>query len=163
MAQLKDSFEKDAKIIWTEIIHLTPDSQRVNVRFRILKKGASRQVTSKSSCKKHEIATLEVADSTARINLLLWNNDIDLVEKDSDYCLLNGHITLYDECMSLSKGRSGVIRKPSTSIELIKNDIDMSRPFMWKPKWKTTRPTTGRTLSGSSGREVRRYASRKSF
>jgi hypothetical protein len=163
MSQFKNSKEKETGVIWTNIIHLTPDSQSVNVRFKVFKRGERRQVTSTSTGRKYEIATFEVADSTAKINLILWNDDIDTLEKDANYCLLNGHITLYDECMSLSKGRGGVIERSDTMIELIKDDVDMSRPFMWKPKRQSSRPTTTRTLHGTSGREVRRYSSRKSF
>ncbi len=163
MTQSKVLLEQESEISWTDIIHLTPDSRGVNVRFRIFNRRARKQVTSKASGRKHEIAIIEIADSTARINLILWNYDIDLVENDDDYCLLNGYITLHDECMSLSKVRNGAIRKASKSIELMKDDIDMSRPFIWKPKRQTSRPSTSRTLNGSSGRHVRRYASRKSF
>ncbi len=161
--QVNDILEEKSEICWTDIIHLTPDSKGVNVGFRIFKRGSIRQVTSKASGRRSETSTFEIADSTARINLILWNDDIDLVEDDADYYLLNGHITLYDECMSLSKGRYGEIGKSDTSIELVKEDIDMSRPFMWKPKRQTSRKSTGRTLNGTSGRHLRRYASRKSF
>lgn len=163
MVQLKDMLEHESETSWTDIIHLTPDSRGVNVRFRIFKRGTTRQVTSKTSGRRYAISTFEIADSTARINLILWNDDIDLVENDVDYYLLNGHITLHDECMSLSKGRYGEIGKSDTSIELVKEDIDMSRPFIWKPKRQTSRKSTGRTLNGTSGRHIRRYASRKSF
>ncbi|MDH4214565.1 MAG: hypothetical protein OEV85_11640 [Candidatus Thorarchaeota archaeon] len=163
MKQLKDALEYESEIGWTNIIHLTPDSQGVNVKFRIFKRGATRQVTSKSSGRKHKIATFEIADSTARINLVLWNDDIDLLDNDDDFYLLNGYVTLHDECMSLSKGRNGAIRKSSTSIGPMNDNIDMSRPFIWKPRRRTSRSITSRTLNGSSGREARRYTSRKSF
>jgi hypothetical protein len=163
MTELKDSQKEEVKIIWTNIIHLTPDSHSVNVRFKIVKRGERRQVTSASLGRKYELTTFEIADSTAKVTLTLWNDDIDILEKDGDYCLLNGYITLRDECMSLSKGRSGSIDKSSTSLELIKEETNMSLPFAWKPKRLLSRPTTARTLGGSSGREVRRYSSRKSF
>jgi hypothetical protein len=163
MTELMDSQKEDAKIVWTNIIHLTPDSHSVNVRFKIVRRGERRQVTSASFGRKYEIATFEIADSTARITLILWNDDIDLLEKDGDYCLLNGYVTLHDECMSLSKGRRGAIDKSSISLELIKEETNMSVPFAWKPKRQLSRPTTTRTLGGSAGREVRRYSSRKSF
>lgn len=161
--QLNDMLEEEQELGWTDIIHLSPDFKEVNVRFRIFRRGSIRRVTSKASGRRSEISTFEIVDSTARINLILWNDDIDLVEDDADYYLRNGHVTLYDECMSLSKGRYGEIGKSATSIGLVKDDIDMSRPFMWKPKRQTSRKSTGRTLNGTSGRHLRRYASRKSF
>jgi hypothetical protein len=163
MTQLRDTFEQDSQTAWTDIVHLTPESQGVNVRFKVFKKEASRRVTSKSSGRQYDIVDCIVVDSTARINLILWNEDIDLVEKNNSYCLLNGLITVYDECMSLSKGRNGVIKISNTSFEQKEEVVDMSRPFMWKSKKHKSRPTTGRTLNGTSGREVRRYSSRKSF
>jgi ssDNA-binding replication factor A large subunit len=163
MAQTKNVAEQDRELIWTDIVSLKNDSRNVNVRFMIIKKGAIRRVTSKSSGKQYEVVDCIVADATARINLTLWNEDIDLAEQGDWYCILNGFINIHDECMALSMGRRGEIERIKPETNQIKEDIDMSRPFMGRSRRRETRPKTGRTLNGTTGQEVRRYASRKSF
>jgi hypothetical protein len=149
--------------VWTEIRDLKNNSRDVNIRFRVVKKGNLRQVTSKSFGRQYEVSDCIVADTTARINMTLWNEDVDSVEQDGWYCLLNGYINVYDECMILSKGRTGEIHRLIVGIGSTREDIDMSRPFMGKRRRRETHSKTGRTLDGTKGREVRRYASRKSF
>jgi hypothetical protein len=163
MTRTENVAEKDKEPIWTGIVSLKDDSREVNVRFKIIKKGAIRRVTSKSSGKQHEVVDCTIADATARINLTLWNEDIDLVEQGGWYCILTGFINAYDECMTLSKGRKGEIKRITPETDLTKEDIDMSRPFMGRPRRRESRPKTGRTLNGTTGQEIGRYASRKSF
>jgi hypothetical protein len=163
MTQIDKNKEQHQEFVWTEIRNLRNNSRDVNVRFKVVKKGKLRRVTSKSFGKQYEVIDCIVADTTARINLTLWNEDVDLVEQDSWYCLLNGYINVYDECMILSKGRTGEIHRLIAEIGSTREDTDMSRPFMGKPRRRESRPKTGRTLDGTKGKEVRRYAPRKSF
>ena len=163
MAESYDSLEQHTKVVWTDIVHLTPDCRQVNVRFRIIKKGVSRRVTSKSSGRQYEISDCVVADSTAMISLTLWNEDVDRVSQNHSYCLMNGHINSQYECMSLSAGHHGRIVESDVPIEITNSEIDMSRPFMGRPKRPKSRSTTSRVLQGTIGRESGGYPSRKSF
>ncbi|TFH04888.1 MAG: hypothetical protein E4H14_13800 [Candidatus Thorarchaeota archaeon] len=149
---------------WTPIVQFKREIHWVNVRFNIIKKGKTRIVTQRSTGRKHEISDCIVGDSTAIVNLTLWNDDIDVIEQGKTYELQNGYINLFDECMILSKGRRGSIVESSIMITTVNGQIDMSRPFMGKPiRRKKQRSQTGRSLSGAAGRETKGFCSRKSF
>lgn len=149
---------------WTPISKLTVESRSVNIRFRVIKKGSPRQVTARATGKPHLITECVVGDESAIINLSLWNDDIDEIETGKTYELLNGYISFYDECMSLSKGRWGNVRVASSDIVQVDRTIDMSRPFMGRPKRrKQKRSPTGRSFQGTQGRESKGYCSRKGF
>lgn len=162
--QVSDTPEQSNSIDWTLIEQFIRESRRVNVRFKVLKKGKTRIVTERASGRKHEISDCIVGDSSAIVNLTLWNEDIDSVLLDRTYELLKGYINLFDECMSLSRGRRGVLVESTISIIDVNEQIDMSRPFMGKSKRrKKPRSATGRSFRGSAGREARGYCARKSF
>ncbi|MBA7583230.1 hypothetical protein ES708_25171 [subsurface metagenome] len=162
--QENDTREQINSIDWTLIAHFTQESRQVNVRFRVLKKGKTRIVTERASGRKHEISDCIIGDSSAIMNLTLWNEDIDNVEPDRTYEILKGYINLFDECMTLSRGRRGELAESTVSIIDVNEQIDMSRPFMGKPKRrKKPRSGTGRSFHGTAGREARGYCSRKSF
>jgi ssDNA-binding replication factor A large subunit len=149
---------------WTPISDLTVESRAVNVRFSVTKKGTPRQVTARTTGKPHLISEFVVGDESAIVTLTLWNEDIDEIEVGKTYALLNGYISIYDECMSLSKGRWGKIRITSYEIVRVDGTIDMSRPFMGRPKRrKHKRSPTGRSFQGTPGRESKGYCSRKGF
>ena len=149
---------------WTPIAQFTREIRKVNVRFNVIKKGKTRIVTQRSTGIKHEISDCIVGDSTAIVNLTLWNEDIDTIEQGKTYELQNGYINLFDECMILSKGRRGSLVESVITITTVNGQIDMSRPFMGKPKRrKRQRSSTGRSLSGAVGRETKGFCSRKSF
>ncbi len=151
-------------IVWTPIAKFTRNTRNVNVRFRVLKKGEKRIVTQRNAGRKHEISDCVVGDPTGIINLTLWNEDIDEVEQGHTYELQNGYINFYDECMILSRGKRGSYSESKQQLTEINDQLDMSRPFMGKPKQrKRKRSSTGRTFSGAVGRETKGFCSRKSF
>ncbi|MFW9786542.1 MAG: hypothetical protein ACFFE2_00710 [Candidatus Thorarchaeota archaeon] len=149
---------------WTQISDLTVESRAVNVKFCVIGKKPPRQVTARVSGRIHLISECVAGDESAIITLTLWNEDIDEIELGKTYELVNGYVTLYDECMSLTKGRWGIIRCASSEITQVDGTIDMSRPFMGRPKRrKQKRSPTGRSFQGTPGRESKGYCSRKSF
>ena len=149
---------------WTPISKLTVESRAVNVRFSVVKTGPSRQVTARATGKPYLITECLVGDESAIITLTLWNEDIDEIETGKTYELVNGYINFYDESMSLSKGRWGIIRATSLDIAQVDGTINMSRPFMGRPKRKKQkRSPTGRSFQGTPGRESKGYCSRKGF
>lgn len=164
MVQESDALEQSNSIVWTSIAKFKEESRQVNVRFKVLKKGKTRIVTERATGRKHEISDCIIGDSSAIINLTIWNEDIDNIEPDRTYKILNGYINLYDECMTLSRGRRGEIAESLISIIDVNEQIDMSIPFMGRPKRrKKPRSVTGRSFRGTAGREARGYCSRKSF
>ena len=149
---------------WTPIAKLTVESRAVNVRFSVIKKDKPRQVTARATGKPHLISDCVVGDESAIITLTLWNQDIDEIEVGKTYELQNGYISIYDECMSLSKGRWGTICSASIDIVQVDGTIDMSRPFIGRPsRRKQQRSPTGRSFQGTPGRESKGYCSRKGF
>ena len=149
---------------WTKIAELTPESREINLRFLVLEKRETRQVSSMRTGKRHEIAECIIGDSTGKINLLLWNEDVDLVIPHYSYEIRGAHISVYEECMSLSKDYGGDIKRSEIKISSVNLDQDMSRPFMGNPKRrKRPRSEKGRTFDGSTGREIRKFCGRKSF
>lgn len=149
---------------WIPISALTVEDHSVNVRFSVIKKGTPRQVTAKATGRPHLISEVVVGDKSAIINLVLWNADIDEIDIGKTYELVNGYISIYDECMSLSKGRWGTIRVAKSGIAQVDGTINMSRPFMGRPKRRRhKRSTTGRSFQGTPGRESKGYCSRKGF
>lgn len=149
---------------WTPISKLTIKSKSVNVRFSVIKKGETRTVIAKTTGKAHLINECIVGDGSAIISLTLWDDDIDELKSGMTYELLNGYISVYDECMSLTKGRWGVIQESPSNIIQIDSSIDMSRPFMGRPERKRQkRSPTGRSFQGTPGRETKGYCSRKGF
>ena len=158
-----DSKETEA-CDWALISGLTVESQAINVRFNVIKKGTPRQVIARATGRAHLISKCVVGDTTAIITFTLWNDDIDEIQTGKTYELINGHITIFNECMSLSKGRWGSIQVASSEIVQVDDTIDMSRPFMGRPKrGKHVRSSTGRTFQGTPGRESKGYCSRKGF
>jgi hypothetical protein len=149
---------------WTPISGLTVESQAINVRFTVIRRGTPRQVIARATGRAHAISECVVGDTTAIITFTLWNDDIDEIQTGKTYELMNGHITIFNECMSLSKGRWGSIQPASSEIDKLDDTIDMSRPFMGRPKRrKHARSSTGRTFQGTPGRESKGYCSRKGF
>jgi hypothetical protein len=134
------------------------------MRFRVLEKEKTRQVIARGTGRVHQVSNCVVGDTTAVVTLTLWNDDIGEIEVGNAYELVNGYIKIYDECMNLGRGRWGLFKQSQRDILKINREVDMSRPFMGRPKARRkVRSPTGRTFSGTAGRESRGYPSRKSF
>jgi len=162
--QVDDTRKQNNSIDWKLIAQFTQESRQVNVRFRVLKISKIRIVTERNSGRKHEISDYIIGDSSAIMNLTLWNEDIDSIKLDQTYEILNGYINLFDECMTLSRGRRGELSESNIPIIDVNEQVDMSRPFMGKPKRrKKPRSPTGRSFRGTAGREAKGFCSRKSF
>ncbi|TFG32750.1 hypothetical protein EU527_09470 [Candidatus Thorarchaeota archaeon] len=151
-------------IVWSYISELSPDSRNINLRFKVLEIGETRQVFSKTTGREIELVESIIGDSTGKIILVLWNDDIDSIKRYHTYILMNGKINLYDESMTLSKGRNGEIRLSETTIDYVNEEVNMSKPFIGRPKRKSrSRTMSGRSFDGTAGREIRKFCGRKSF
>jgi ssDNA-binding replication factor A large subunit len=160
----RNDISEQQKIVWTPIAEFTRNTRNVNVRFKVLNKGKKRIVTQRNTGRRHEISDCIVGDPSGIINLTLWNEDIDEIEQGYTYELQHGYINSYDECMILSRGKKGTYNESRQQLTEVNEQLDMSRPFMGKPKRrKRKRSSTGRTFSGAVGRETKGFCSRKSF
>ena len=151
-------------IEYTTIRELTPQSHNVSLVFKILHINEPRKVVAKRTGENHLVVKAIVADSTAKIDLILWNFDIDEIESGNTYTLTGGRVEVYEEAMQLVKSRSGEVSLNIQSLEDINPEFNMSCPFIWrKKKRKKPRSKTGRTLDGSQGRSIKGYISHKEF
>lgn len=146
----------------TTIGELQPSMASLRIRFKVLDVNGHRVVTSKRTGRHHRVAVARIADTTARIDLVLWDNDIDLIERGRHYLLTNAHVGVYNESMQLKKGPDGAIRSLMNSRFSTVSSRDMSKPFAWRGT-KKKGITTGRTFSGRPARENRGYCVQKDF
>lgn len=147
----------------TTISNLTESSRQVNVCFKVVEANEPRRITSKRTGRVYLVEDITVADETARIQMTLWNEDVDTLQPGESYQLRNGRIEVYDFSMRLTKGLKGEITRLCTNIEKPNVETDMSKPFMGREPRPRRRRTMARTLQGTSGRLLRGYGSDKEF
>ena len=152
----------DAKT--TSICKLTPNSQNLTLTFKILRISETRRVKTKRTGKAHLVANAVVADSTGKIDLTLWNWDIDEIERGKVYTLEGGRVVVYEESMRIVKERSGKYLIVEDLELEIDTTLNMSRPFIWKKKKrKKKRSKTGITFAGIQGTSSKGYCGHKDF
>ena len=148
----------------TDISEITPECGPITVMFRVLSMEEPRTITSRKWGTKHLLTEAVVGDSTGVITLTLWNLDREYVEVGGTYLLQGGRVTVYDECMQLSKGHQGQIVHSEIPVESVNESVDMSKPFMGRtPRRKRPRTKRGRSFRGDPGREGKGYCTWKSF
>ncbi|MHA1638001.1 MAG: hypothetical protein ACTSUB_08300 [Candidatus Thorarchaeota archaeon] len=154
----------EQSIQYTTIRELTPQSHNVSLIFKVLHVDEPRRVTARRTGKNHLVAKAVIADSTAKIDLILWNFDVDEIKPGNTYTLTGGRVEVYEEAMQLAKSRSGEFSLNTYALEDVNPEFNMSRPFIWrKKKRKRPRSKTGRTLDGAQGKSSKGYCSFKEF
>ncbi|MFW9907581.1 MAG: hypothetical protein ACFFEF_03325 [Candidatus Thorarchaeota archaeon] len=147
-----------------KINQLKITSHRISVRFKVVELNTPRIVRSKKSGKSYRVAQAKVADETAQIDLILWNDEIDEIEVEKGYLLRNGRITVYNESMQLARGYSGQFFELEHPIDTSDHVLDMSKPFMGVLRRKSKHHSgNGRTFEGVPGRVQRGYCTDKEF
>jgi hypothetical protein len=94
----KSSGDDESNLELTCISELTPDSRSVSVLLKIISMSQTRQVRSSKTSRRHLVQNVVVGDSTARINMTLWNEDADSLQEGQTYLLTKGYVREYDEC-----------------------------------------------------------------
>ncbi len=155
---------KDKQQGFQPIATLTEDLHEVDVRFKVIGCSSTRIVTSKRTGKKYNLQEIVVADETAMIKLVLWNDSCESFEVGGTYMLRQGILKVYDFSMQLSVGRKSILSVNETDIESPNIEMDMSRPFMGrKKKRKKALRREGRTFYGAPGRTPTGYCTDKEF
>jgi len=133
------------------------------VFFKVLEKPLVRIVENKKWGIKHQLVEVLVADETATIILILWNEDAEMIEEGNSYFMEEAYISVHDKCMKLCKSRRGVLKLSSSEIQSINKERNMSLPFIGKET--ITEPNTGsiRTLDGIPPSRFRKYCGHKDF
>jgi ssDNA-binding replication factor A large subunit len=160
----KSSGDDESIMELTCISELTPGSRSVSVLLKIISMSQTRQVRSSKTNRRHLVQNVVAGDSTARINMTLWNEDADSLQEGQTYLLTKGYVREYDECMCLLRSRLGEFIESKKNIEIVNESIDMSRPFVGrKPQRRRPRTKSGRSFRGTPGREEKGYCSWKGF
>ncbi|MFX0116547.1 MAG: single-stranded DNA-binding protein [Candidatus Hodarchaeota archaeon] len=108
------------------IAELQPYDKRIDVVFKVVSKGETREVTSRKTGETHTVCDITVADATGAIILALWDADIDAVTEESCYKIANGYINIFGSSMRLAKGKYGELQDTDESIDEVNLDNNRS-------------------------------------
>ncbi len=110
------------------IADLKPRMKGINITFRLISKGESREVTSRRDNSTHTVADAVVGDQTGLVTMPLWDESIENLEEDKTYRLENGYTTIFRNNLRLNIGKYGQISEAEIPIEAeeINNEVDMS-------------------------------------
>jgi len=112
---------------------LTTSSKRINVFFKVVNKGESREVSSRDGST-HRVADVLVGDDTGTIVMSLWDDTIDQVEVDSIFKLSNGYVTVFKNSMRLSVGKYGHLEASEEAIAEVNEENALSDRFVERPR-----------------------------
>ncbi|MCS7133151.1 MAG: OB-fold nucleic acid binding domain-containing protein, partial [Aigarchaeota archaeon] len=90
-----------------KIGELNPRSRNVNLVAKVVSKSPERVVSSQYDQREHRLSEVLIADETGAINLVLWDEKIDLVDEGATIKVVNGFIKLFKGKMQLNLGRYG--------------------------------------------------------
>lgn len=99
-----------------KIGELSPRSRNVNIVAKVVSKTPERVVSSQYDQREHRLSEALIADETGAINLVLWDEKIDLVEEGATIRVVNGFIKLFKGKMQLNLGRYGTIEQADEDI-----------------------------------------------
>ena len=155
---------KESNLELTSIAELTPECNSVALLLKVVSLDQARQIRSKKTNRRHLVQNAVVGDSTAIINMTLWNDDVDSLQEGHTYLLTKGNVIEYDECMYIHRSRLGEFVESTKLVDIVNESVDMSRPFTGqKPQRRNPRTKSGRSFRGTPGREEKGYCSWKGF
>lgn len=129
---------------------LSPSSRGVDVRVKIVSKGAPRETVSRTDGTTHRVADILVGDETGCIYLTAWDENIERINEGETIEVKNGYVSLFRGSMRLNIGRRGSfeiseekITEPNTENNLSDRQFEEERRF--------GRPFRGRGGYGRGG------------
>ncbi|MHA1216391.1 MAG: hypothetical protein ACTSPX_03600 [Candidatus Thorarchaeota archaeon] len=137
----------------TLIRDLNPDDTPALVRFKVLRTRRAAEFVSRRTGRPALLVEREVADESATITLILWNQEVDLVRRGLTYLLHGGRVVIRDHAMYLTRGPRGRFT-PSPPLDSIDTATDMSVPFAWLrgTEKRVNQRTTVRRIGGDARR-----------
>jgi len=122
-----------------KINKLLADMRNVDIRFRVIKKGEPREISSADG-KELQLAEVEVGDDTGRIFLTLWDKSIEMLDEGDIGEVKNGFIKVIRNELRLNVGKYGELVKVEDAkdfvvSEKIPSDFPVP-PDDYKPKFK---------------------------
>ncbi|MHA1212046.1 MAG: hypothetical protein ACTSSH_06260 [Candidatus Heimdallarchaeota archaeon] len=113
-----------------KINKLLADMRNVDVRFRVIKIGEIREISSRDG-KVLNLSEVEVGDETGRIYLTLWDQSIELLNEDDMGEVKNGFVKVVRNELRLNIGKYGELEKIDNDSEFPSKDKipnDFSKP-----------------------------------
>jgi replication factor A1 len=129
------------------IAELQPYDKRIDVVFKVISKGETREVTSRRSGETHTVCDITVGDSTGSIILTLWDADIDAVTEENCYKIANGYINIFGSSMRLAKGKYGELQDTDEAID----DVNLENDRSSEEHQRRFRPRRGGYGGGGRG------------
>lgn len=92
-----------------EIKELKDGMKKVNIEAKVVERGELREVKSKYKDETYSVRDAVIADLTGTIKLVLWNEQVDLVDVNDNIKVENGYITSFKDELQLNIGKYGKI------------------------------------------------------
>lgn len=93
-----------------KISELSSGMRAVSVQAKILEISDPREVTSRFDGRVNRVATAVIDDESGKINLTLWNQQIESVAVNGTVEVENGYVTEFRGTKQLSTGRYGTLK-----------------------------------------------------
>ena len=90
-----------------KISDLRQGMRRVDVEAKVLEVSEPREVQSRYTGQRFKVAEATISDGTGTIKLVLWNEQIDLVNTDDIVRIENGYVKTFRGEIQLNVGRYG--------------------------------------------------------
>lgn len=135
-----------------KIASLTPRSRGVNLVAKVVEKPEPRVVSSQYDQSEHRLSEALIADETGAITLVLWDNNIDLVNEGDSVKVVNGFIKLFRGKMQLNLGKFGRIEPTDMEITEVNTENNLSQKESY-----STEERSGRGGFRSRGFQRRRF------
>ncbi|RLG89631.1 MAG: DNA-binding protein [Candidatus Hecatellales archaeon] len=92
-----------------KISDLAVGMRSVNVKGKIVEISEPREVFSRFTNRLNRVATAVIEDESGRINLSLWNEQIEKVKVNDTVQISNGYVTEFRGIKHLNIGRYGTL------------------------------------------------------
>lgn len=87
------------------ISELKVGMKNINVKGKIVEKSETSEVYSRYGYNVHRVANAVLSDNTGSIKLVLWNEQIDIVNIGNTLQIENGHVTQFRGETQLNVGK----------------------------------------------------------
>ena len=124
----------DREPVEATVADLRPQMKSLNIIFKVVEKGESREVTSRRDGETHRVVDAVAGDTTGTVILSLWDDFIDTINVDSTYKLENGYTSLFQGHLRLNIGRYGKIEEAEKAIKKVDLENDLSAAEHERPR-----------------------------
>jgi replication factor A1 len=115
---------KDA--IEATIAELKPGMKSVNITFKVMNTSDERSVESRRDGETYRVKDAVVGDSTAIIQMPIWNETIETMKDGETYVLTNGYTGLFKGSLRLHVGKFGSVASAAKSMTKVNTKLNMS-------------------------------------